>query len=262
VSARVARPIAALFALLAFACRLGEQLWLQPLVWRAGSAAQASLLYVLFNVASAAAPIGGFLLATRRARRGVWELDRDGSRFVAPAAVHRIGSLAVLAGWAAGGLIPLARFPFDDRDLHTRVAESGLGPVNGIVLALASLVVIVTLVLWARPSLVLDQTGVTLRLAGSTTIDWNELAPGGPLQPSTRHPAVITLYRVAPSPGQNFFVSFNLPAATLHVDPALLAYTVRRYVDEPHRRAAIGTDAELASLQAEFATAAGDLGRV
>jgi hypothetical protein len=255
MSVRSARLGAVLFVLLAFACGLAEQQWLQPLKWRAGTTSAAFDLGLCSAALSFAVPIAGFLMTTVGARRGAtWEVDPGGPRFVAPPAVRRLGALAVILGGLAAGLVPLEPIPFDPVDFRTRTAQFGIGPVNSVVLAAVVLAVAVAVALSMRPSLALTRAGLTLRRAWSpVTIGWDELLPGGPPRPR-QNASVVRLYQAGAIP-----VEHRLPAGSLNVDPGFLAYTIWLYAHHPDRRAQIGEQAELAALQSSFAVAVAPL---
>jgi hypothetical protein len=258
MSARVARLLAVPFAVLAFALRIGETLWLQPFALRIASPDVSLLAYLGLVAASLAVPAGSYLLLTGQARkrRATWQLDDRGRRFTAPASPHWVGPWAIGLGWAAGGLSATERVPNQDR---MRIAQLGALTTVSVVLAAAVLALALLMLLVNRPCLHLDPDGITLhRIVTQVRTRWDELMPGGPPAPAKRD-AFLTLCRVTATPVEGPARPWKLPARSLHVDPAFFAYTIRRYVDSPERRAGIGSTAELTALQMAFGTEAAPL---
>jgi hypothetical protein len=254
MSARVAMLLAMPFVVLAFGLRLGEKLWLEPLTWRLHHFVPELLTSLGLLAASAAVPIGGYLLLTRSARKRprTWHLDIRKGRFTAPASPCVTGPWAVATGWACGGIVLTERVPDQE---HMRVAQLGVATTISIALAAATLITILLLplliVVVNRPLLSLDPDGMTLQSLGRRTrLRWEELLPGGPPRPSKPNPAALVLYQrqTASADGQ----PRPLPARWLHIDTAFLADTIRRYADSPDHRAGIGTAEELTALQQTF----------
>ncbi|MEV8506130.1 hypothetical protein AB0368_15040 [Actinoplanes sp. NPDC051475] len=253
MSTRVAVLFAAPFVVLAFVLRLGERLWLEPFTWNTPSALLGLLVFLGLVVGSAAVPVGGYWLLTQSARRRpkTWHLDAGKRRFTAPVSPYGPGPWAIVAGWLAGGTVPTERVPNQD---HMRIAR--LDVTTSILIVTAAAIIIITLlclILLAAPSapvLSLDSDGMTLRgLWRRTRLRWDELAPGGPPRPSKDNPAVLVLYQQTPLPAGRPPRRRRLDARRLHIDTAFLADTIRCYVDNPDRRAGIGTAEELTALQ-------------
>lgn len=253
MSTRVAVLLAAPFAVLAFALRLGEKLWLEPFTWDTPSAVLGLLVFLGLLVGSVAVPSGGYLLLTRSARRRpkTWHLDAGKRRFTAPVSPYGPGPWAIVAGWISGGTVPAERVPNEE---HMRIAR--LGVMTSIIIVIAAAIMIIALlclVLLAAPSapiLSLDSEGMTLRgLWRRTRLRWDELVPGGPPRPSTDNPAVLVLYQQKYAPAGSPPRRRRLDPRRLHIDTTFLADTIRRYADNPDRRAGIGTAEELTALQ-------------
>ncbi|UQU67571.1 hypothetical protein COUCH_15415 [Couchioplanes caeruleus] len=247
MSARAAMLLAAPFALLAFAMHVGATLWLQPLTWRIDSFAFGLLAYFGLAVTSFGIPLAAYLLLTKTARQRppTWHLDELKRRFVAGASPCSTGPLAILFGWFTGGAILTERVPNEE---HMRIAQFGVMTTISIVLAVGLLTAIVVRLLMNRPRISLTVEGITVqRLRGCGQTRWDELLPGGPPPPAKRNPNTLILYTMnaaAGGPPQ----PRALPVRDLHVDTAFLANTIRCYVENPDRRAAIGTAGERARL--------------
>ncbi|BBH68758.1 hypothetical protein ACTI_54430 [Actinoplanes sp. OR16] len=253
MSTRIAVLFAAPFAMLAFVLRVGEKLWLEPFTWNTPSALLGLLAFLGLVGGSAAVPVGGYWLLTQSARRRpkTWHLAAGKRRFTAPVSPYGPGPWAIVAGWLAGGTVPIERVPNQD---HMRIAQLGVRTSILIVTAAAIMIIaLLCLVLLAAPSapiLSLDSEGMTLRgLWRQTRLRWHELVPGGPPRPSTNNPAVLVLYQQKAGPAAGPPRRRRLDARRLHVDTTFLADTIRCYVDNPHRRAGIGTAEELTALQ-------------
>jgi len=247
--------LAAPFAVLAFGLHLGEALWLEPLSWRLHHFVPGLLTNFSLLAASAAAPIGGYMLLTRSARRRprTWHLDMRKRRFTAPASPYSTGPWAVAMGWICGGIVFTERVPNQEQK---RIAELGVATTISIALAAAIMIMVLLFLLLIvvvnRPLLSLDADGMTLQSLGrQTRLRWEELLPGGP-RPGKPNPTVLVLYQrqtaLADGPPQ----PRPLPARQLHIDTAFLADTIRRYADSPDRRVGIGTVEELTALQQTF----------
>jgi hypothetical protein len=252
MSPRAARAAALPFALLAAALRQGHKFWIEPMLWRLGADDLDLLLSAAGWIASAVLPIGAYLLLTRRARRrpAAFVVDVAGRRFIAPPTPRWNGAWTVFLGWLAGNTTITERVPGTD---VIRLADSTVLTVVGAVASVVLLVLVTIDALWSRPFLQLSRDGIVdQRPIRRHTIGWDELVPGGPPPPATRNPVLLTVYTWTASTAGSF-APRQLPAVDWHVDPAFLAHTLRSYADHSKGRAAIGTDAELARLQATFA---------
>jgi hypothetical protein len=259
MSSRVAMLLAAPFAVLAFGLRLGQTLWLEPLTWRIHPFVPGLLVGLGLIAGSAAVPIGGYLLLTRSARRRptTWHLDTGKRRFAAFASPHSTGPWAVLTGWICAGAIPTERVPNQE---HMRIAQLGAVTTIGVVVTAATMITTLLLVLVVvvlnRPLLSLDPDGMTLQsLWRRTRLRWDDLLPGGPPRPSKHNRTVVVLYQPQSAPADGPPQPRRLPASQLHIDTAFLADTIRRYAENPDRRAGVGTVDELTALQQTFRTA-------
>ncbi|RZU49486.1 hypothetical protein EV385_1236 [Krasilnikovia cinnamomea] len=256
MSARAARLIAVPFALMTFALRVVADFWVDPLAlplrpWPVSLAAT-----VAAGLAAGLLPLGGYWLCTRHAwrRPAAWHADANRGRFVADLTPRWAGPQAVLIAWFSGGLVPDERVPGTDR---VRIADLGVVTDVWIVLAAIALVAGVAVVLAGRPRLTLDPGGVMLQsLVTRRRFGWNDLVPGMPPPPAKPSPRVVTLYRRPPDASHGPFLPWRLPADRLHVDPAFLALSLRRYLDHPEHRQAIGTAEEIAALRDSAASPA------
>ncbi|MEU4161481.1 hypothetical protein [Actinoplanes sp. NPDC026670] len=222
MSARAARLLAVPFVLLACALRFAEDLWLQTLTW--GIEPGWAGLLVAFAVlgVTLGAPLAGYLLVTRQARKrpAAWEISPDGRRFVAGSSPAGMGASAVIIGWMAGGLVPTERVPGEDQK---RIAELGAFTTVMTVLAVLVLVFALWLVVGRWPWLEPDREAVTIkRLIRVTRTPWDEV------------PADLREIKV--------------PGGGLHIAPKFLGFTLQTYQTDPARRDAIGTESEAARL--------------
>jgi hypothetical protein len=222
MSARAARLLAVPFVVLACALRFAESLWLQTLTW--GIEPGWAGLLVAFAVlgVTLGAPLAGYLLVTRQARRrpAAWEISPDGRRFVAGPSPAGMGASAVAIGWMAGGLVPTERVPGEDQK---RIAELGAFTPVMTVIAVLCLLGALWLVVGRWPWLELDREAVTIkRLVRVTRTPWDEI------------PADLR--------------ELKLPSRSLHITPRLLGFTIDTYRGDPARREAIGTGSEAARL--------------
>lgn len=250
--------LAAPFAVLASGLHLGETLWLEPLSWRLHHFVPGLLTNFSLLAASAAVPIGGYMMLTRSARRRprTWHLDMRERRFTAPASPYSTGPGAVAMGWICGGIVFTERVPNQE---HKRIAQLGVATTISIALAATVMIMILLVLLLKvvvnRPLLSLDADGMTLQSLGrQTRLRWKDLLPGGPPRPSKPNPTVLVLYQRQTAPADGPPQPRPLPARQLHIDTAFLADTIRRYADSPDRRAGIGTVEELTALQQTFGT--------
>ena len=128
--------VAALFAVLALGLHLGETLWLEPLTWRLHHVVLGLLTSFSLLAASAAVPIGGYVLLTRSARRRprMWHLDMRKRLFTAPASPYSTGPSSVAMGWICGGIVLTERVPNQE---HKRIAQLGVATTLTVVPVLA-----------------------------------------------------------------------------------------------------------------------------
>jgi hypothetical protein len=69
-------------------------------------------------------------------------------------------------------------------------------------------------------------------------VKWDRLAPGGPLLPHKRQ-RYLRIYLNEPPILGAYPPSVDIRLTLVYVDPAYLAETIRRYVDNPAERAAL-----------------------
>ncbi|WP_412736731.1 hypothetical protein [Krasilnikovia sp. MM14-A1259] len=248
MTVRAAHRIAVPFVLMAFGLRLLADFWAFPLALRLDPASLSLGALMGAQVVAVVIPLGGYWWCTRRVwrRPPTWRVDADRRHFVADLSPRLGGPQAVVIGWASAALVPRERVPDTDR---MRIADLGAVTDVGIALAVVALAAGIAMALANRPRLMLDPRGVVLQgLVRSRGFRWDELVPGGPALPATPNPREITLYRQPPADAPLWFLPWRLPAYPLHVDPAFLAHTLRRYLDHPECRDRVGTAEELAAL--------------
>ncbi|MGW5668649.1 hypothetical protein [Micromonospora sp. NPDC003776] len=241
------RLLALPFGLLAFALRLAATFWVTPLTWQVRPTLVGLPIWLAALAASLGVPVALYHLSVLRAvprRPASFRLDRG--TFLAPAGPD-LGGTAIIVLWIAGGAVLTERVPGGDRMRLAEFDEAALISVLTVVV-LSALAVVLLLV--DRPWVALSPDGITVqRLASRRFIGWHELAPGGPPPPPGRRPRNLWLYRTnGPTLGGRPRPDL-LPVGRLQVDPAFLANTIRRYVEQPGRRSDIGTEAELARLR-------------
>jgi hypothetical protein len=187
-----------------------------------------------------------WVLAPLRRRPASLAVDAAGSRFVAPASPYYQGWLAVTLMWIGAGLVMTERVPNGD---HMRVAQLP-GAIPASVTAVTLTVGLAAVLLVGnRPRVILEPAGLTIRrLRRRSEINWDELAPGGPLPPTRRGTSQITLYRKPPRPG-TVPPAEKMPIGWLQVSPEFLTAVIRHYVEQPEQRNGIGTEAELDRLR-------------
>ncbi|GIG91985.1 hypothetical protein [Plantactinospora endophytica] len=156
--------------------------------------------------------------------------------------------------WAAAGLVVVERGP--ERDVlgfNDWPSETYHGVLFAVVVGSA-----LAAPFLRRAGIVLEPIGITVYgPRGDTTIDWDELAPGGPPPPAPVSPRV-TLYRRDRHPGAGRRPRTDeLPVGFLNVQPDFLASAIREYVAHPSFRVGIGTVTELARLHADLPTRPG-----
>lgn len=97
-----------------------------------------------------------------------------------------------------------------------------------------------------RPRLELDPAGLTIRhIRTVQRIEWDRLAPGGPVPPAHKRPRELRVYLNEPPVYEVYPPGVSIPVNRLHIDAAYLAETIRRYVEHPEARSEIAApDAE------------------
>lgn len=227
--------------LLLFALRLADRFWLVPLTWRMEDAGDRFLVLAGALAVELAIPIGVLtLLAVRSVRRARFEL-RDDRFTVAPTPVHAV-TWAMLCMSTSAGLVLTERVPNGD---SMRLMTSDFGWQSSLIGVGIFWTLAVVILLVQRPLLYLDPEGLTLRqLLRTTKVTWDQLEPGWPRPPIGRRDRFVYVYiKAPPVAGRNPTV--DLPIKWLHIDPTLLADTIRHYIEHPEDRPAIGTAEEL-----------------
>ncbi|BFU43141.1 hypothetical protein KRMM14A1004_13780 [Krasilnikovia sp. MM14-A1004] len=239
--------------MVAFALRIVTEFGVTPLTYALRSAEWSVAISTASAVTAVLIPWGGYWLCTRPAwhRAAEWGVDTDRRRFVADLTPRWAGPQCVFIGWFSGSLVPHERVPGMDQ---VRIADLGIVTDVFTVCAVVGLILGAVVIVAGYPRLTLDPGGVAVhRLMGwRRQFGWDELVPGGPPPPTGRNPRVVTVYRRPPPESPHTFRPWHLRADRLHVDPAFLAHTLRRYLDHPEHRPAIGTEEELAALRAAF----------
>jgi hypothetical protein len=233
--------------LLAFTLRVAETLLVQPLTWHLGPST-ARLVWLTSLLAVVVTPFGIFVLlgAARRQRPSQFILHQ--ARFVVPASPAYGGSMAIMVMGVSGSFVPVERVPDGD---SMRLAQVDFALPASAFFVGTFWVAALAFALIDRPQVHLSPDGFTiLRLRLTTSIAWNELAPGGPPTPAKRFPRVLKVYRDLPPVVGRFPPREDIPAGLLHIEPAFLAAAVRHYVEHPEHRAGIGTAEELTRLKA------------
>jgi hypothetical protein len=242
MSPRAVRGWAIPLGLLAFALRLTVTFWVWPLAWKTG-ADNGDLIFLAGFLGPLAIPFGIFAVLTVRSWRRPTRFECRGNRFVAAASPFYGASQAIFWMYLSGN------FVFTER-VYT---NSGLSITDSAIEVAALWAGAVAFVVVQRPQVLLDPHGLTIRRLSSTTIAWDDLAPGGPPAPANRAPRHITVYLTGPDPLHRSRKSQNIPTRRLHIDPTFLAATIRHYVDHPEDRPAIGTPEEMTHLQTAIA---------
>jgi hypothetical protein len=222
MSPRTARLSAVPFVVLAFLIHLAADLWVQPLTWDVKPVALWVLVTMSVFVVTLGVPLGAYWLLISRVgkRPSTWEADAGQRRFTAGPSPAGAGLSAVALGWLTGGLVPTERVTGEER---MRIAELGAVTPVMTVLAVAGLLVTIWFVVGRWPWLSLDREAVTFkRVVRETRIRWDDL------------PADLR--------------DLRLPARGLHITPKFLDFSLRTYREDPARREAIGTPAEVAAL--------------
>jgi hypothetical protein len=212
------RWLAVPLGLAAFAANMVRANWFDPLTYEMssgwGMAAGAAGMLVALGV-----PVGAFIVLGYRRPAS---FQRARGRLVAPADPTQAG-LAILWMGLAG------QVPFEAGHLPVRLTNVAFFAA----LAAAAMLI-------QRPRLELDVEGLTIHhIRRVTRIEWDRLAPGGPLPPTRKRPRYLRLYLDEPPLYDIYPPSVDVPMAWLHVDPKFLADTIRRYVEHPEERAAL-----------------------
>jgi hypothetical protein len=235
MSPAAARLLAIPFALLA--CGLGalERVWEGHLPTLSG---KPLWLMAVATMASFVVPFGTYVVSTRRRPAS---LRCEPGRFVAPTSPARSSApfliMALwLSGCALGGGINEIGSEFGDPAFFFWLA--------GIIAALAFLPLIVN-----RPTMSLTPGGVVLErfLSRPLVVEWDEVAPGQPPDPTRRNPreTVVGLRATQTlGPLGDFGTSIVLPTGLLHVEPRFIVAAIRHYAEDPTHRGEIGTEAE------------------
>ena len=242
-----ARFAAASIGVLAFVGHLLVTFSVQPLTWRIEPPALGLAVGLVALVMSAAVPLMLYLwvLAPLRLRPASLSVDAAGSRFVAPVSPYAQGWLAVTLMWIGAGLVMTERVPNGDAMRVAHLPAAIPASLTAVTLAVG----LAAGVLFAnRPCVIMAPAGLTIRrLRQRSEINWDELAPGGPLPPTGRGTKQMTLYRKPPRPG-TVPRAEKIPISWLQVSPGFLAVVIRHYAEQPAQRSGIGTQAELDRL--------------
>jgi hypothetical protein len=253
MSLGVVRAAAMALGIVAFLSRFVVTRWVEPVTDRIEPSGLGLLVQLLALVVALGIPLVVFtrVVAPPRLRPATFQVDTAARRFVVGAFPRSQGILTIMTLWGAAGFVVVERGP----------ERVGLGfnewPSQTYHLVLFAVVVGCALAMpfLQRAGAVLDPTGISVRGArGGTTIDWDDLAPGGPPPPAPVSPR-ITLYRRGWHPWSGRPPRTDeLPVGQLNVQPDFLASAIREYVAHPSYRAGIGTAAELARLHADLPT--------
>ena len=238
-----ARLAVAVAALAVFGVRVAGGLWIVPLAFRLRPLGAALAVGLLLLVGTTLGAVGLAVLVLARVlptrRPPALDLDSGRRRFVVPMQPRAYAVLALCGAVVAANLVPVERVPDTGRMRLSTVPY--LLPI-GLVTAGLLLAFALVLAMSGRPYLTLEPTGLAVWWGRRHAVGWDELAPGGPLPPSGRNPRELSLHRRRPGK------PVRLPVRMLRVDPAFLAGVVRMYVENPARRAAIGTAGERDAL--------------
>ncbi|WP_203912498.1 hypothetical protein [Rhizocola hellebori] len=244
MSATALRWSAVPLGMLAFALRLAATLWWEPFTWRFNWFVSL-LLWLAAMIVTVGVPFGIFALLSRGYRRPAeFALGKRG--FTAPLSPIGAGSQAILLLFLAGGLVVTERVPNSD---SMRLAEFNNGWFASLIIASVLAAGAVTIVLTRRQQLLLDAEGLTIRRWWrGRRLKWDELAPGGPLPPAKKSQGSLQLNRKQPPHSTHYVPAEMIGIAFVDIDPTYLAAAIRRYVENPQDRAAIGTAEELSRL--------------
>ncbi|AVT40885.1 hypothetical protein [Plantactinospora sp. BB1] len=250
MSLGVLRAAALALGIVAFLSRFAVSWWVEPVTDRIDPAGLGLLLRLLALFLTLVAPLVVLIrvVAPLRRRPATFQVDAAGRRFVVGGFPRFQCVLTIFFLWNAAAMVVVERGPARDRlGFNEWPSESYHGAMFAVLVGCALVSPFLR-----RAGLVLAPTGISVSgFPGATTIDWDELAPGGPPQPAPVSPR-ITLYRRGRQPwsGRPPGVE-ELPVGQLNVQPDFLASAIREYVAHPSYRAGIGTATELARLRAE-----------
>ncbi|GAA2706750.1 hypothetical protein [Actinoplanes palleronii] len=194
------------------------------------------LLELLAFGLSVGLPLAAYLLLTRRDRvaPATWVLDPAGRRIVAGLAPRPAGlTLIGVALWA-----PLVL------DTERVAGESyrqfaGFDPLAVVSLIGAALLftALAVSVATGRPWVALDRDGIVRQdLFRRDRVGWDELTADQPTWWTRLRTRALQVGRI------------KLPVSSLHIDPTLMAFTIRNYRRVPELREQIGTAESLALL--------------
>jgi hypothetical protein len=220
------RWLAVPLGLVSFAANMVRASWFEPLTYEMsfgwGMAAAAAGFLVTMGV-----PLGVFFaLGYPRPAR----FARLGGRLVAPADPMQAGLMILFLGIAGqsfgeGGHLPMRL---------TAVVFYGAGAAAALLIQ--------------RPRLELDPAGLTIRhIRTVQRVEWERLAPGGPVPPTVRRPRELRVYLNEPPVPEVYPPGVSIPVNQLHIDAAYLAEAIRRFVEHPEARS------EIAAPHAELA---------
>ncbi|GAA3767373.1 hypothetical protein GCM10022225_62220 [Plantactinospora mayteni] len=254
MSLGVLRAAALALGIVAFLSRFAVTWWLAPVTDRIEPAGLGLPLHLLALVVTVVAPLVVFtrVVVPPRRRPATFRVDAAARRFVVGAFPRFQGGLTIVFLWAAAGLVVVERGP--ERDVlgfNDWPSETYHGALFAVVVGFA-----LTAPFLQQASFVLEPAGVSVHgPRGKITIDWDDLAPGGPPPPAPVSPR-ITLYRRGwhPWSGHHPARTEELPVGLLNVQPDFLAAAIREYVAHPSLRAGIGTATELTRLHADLPT--------
>ncbi|HCT81854.1 MAG TPA: hypothetical protein DGG94_22760 [Micromonosporaceae bacterium] len=230
------RVIAFLCGLLAIALRLAEKFWLEPWSWRFDQWPVSLLLFMNALVLAMLIPFAIFGLLTWRMRGKPVPLQVDTRRrwFVAKATPHLGGFWAILLMWIGGGAIMTERVPNQEAVRVAHLPGAVAISVVGVLLFAAGAV---ALLFSNTVRVVLEPESVHVRqLWMSGRVKWDDVVHVEQVRTG------LNLWR------RTSRLSLGVPLLFLQVDPEVLTRAIRTYVQQPERRAAIGTFEELQRL--------------
>lgn len=228
------RRLALVLGLFAFAGRVAYTFWLQPLSWSLNTFTWLQL-FVASYVLSAAIPVTIFTLVTPLAAAA--QLERRGTALVAPPSPNLVGLAVICLGFFGGGLIVAERVP--DADAMRVAHFDWAWPITLVSIGLTRATAL-ALVLIQRPRIEFTADALTIRrLWRVIRLEWDRLAPGGPLPPKSRSDRHMLLYLADPPLPGRYPTSVAIAFGWLYVDPKFIADTIRRYAEHPEERAAL-----------------------
>jgi hypothetical protein len=237
MSPAAARLLAIPFALLAFGLGALEHRWEGPMAALSG---KPPWLIAVATMASFGLPFGTFVALTRR-RPASLRCDPDRRRFTAPTSPPRTGApFLIMMIWWSGRTLGDGI-----NDIGGEFGDPGFYFWAAAIIAVLACVPL----LLNRPMVSLTPGGLVVErlLRRPLLVEWDEVAPGQPLDPTRRSPRVVVvglLARQTLGPLGGFGTSIELPTGMLHVEPRFLVAAIRHYAEDPTHRAAIGTEAE------------------